>query len=301
MEGVFLLENGSTVFFSVNIRKDHTMENEQEERNYHRVLTIATSDSGGGAGVQADLKTISAMGCYGMSAFAALTAQNTKEVRTIHNVPPGFLADQIDVVVEDIGVDAVKIGMLFNAELIETAAERIRTHNLDNVVLDPVMVSQSGAQLIKDDAIEVLSNELFPLSSIITPNRPEAEKLLGRPIEDSKAMERAARDLLDLGPRAVLLKGGHFSEAESADCLVMALPEGVDIHWYRSPRIDTENTHGTGCTLSSAIASGLAKGYSLPQSVEQAKEYITGAIRAGKNYHIGQGGGPLHHFYQTWT
>lgn len=273
-------------------------------KSYHRVLTIATSDSGGGAGVQADLKTISALGCYGMSAFAALTAQNTAEVRAIHEVPPEFLSSQIDAVVEDIGVDAVKIGMLFSTELIQTVADRIEEHQLEKIVLDPVMVSQSGAQLIEDEAVDVLPRMLFPLCEVITPNVPEAEKLLDRPIETQDEIEQAACDLLEMGPRAVLLKGGHLlEESESADCLAMALPEkkGIDIHWYRSQRIDTPNTHGTGCTLSSAIASERAKGKSLLKAVQEAKNYITEAIRAGGEYQLGKGSGPLHHFYQTWT
>ncbi|MCW9706955.1 bifunctional hydroxymethylpyrimidine kinase/phosphomethylpyrimidine kinase [Fodinibius salsisoli] len=276
----------------------------RKPKSYHRVLTVAGSDSGGGAGVQADLKTMSALGCYGMSAFAALTAQNTKEVRAIHEVPPTFLAAQIDAVVEDIGVDAVKIGMLFNAELIQAVADRIEEYQLEKVVLDPVMVSQSGHQLIEDEAIEVLQTTLFPLCEVITPNLPEAEKLLDTDIKTEDDIETAARDLLQMGPRAVLLKGGHLlEESESADCLVMALPgdKGIDIHWYRSRRIDTSNTHGTGCTLSSAIASARAKGKSLPEAVQTAKNYITEAIRAGSEYQLGEGSGPLHHFYQTWT
>lgn len=275
-----------------------------ENKTYHRVLTIAGSDSGGGAGVQADLKTISALGCYGMSAFTALTAQNTEEVRAIHEVPPTFLAAQIDAVMEDIGVDAVKIGMLFNADLIQTVTERLQIHQIEKVVLDPVMVSQSGAQLIEDEAVEVLQNTLFPLCEVITPNLPEAEKLLSTTLKTQDDIEHAARELLRMGPRAVLLKGGHLlEESESADCLAMALPDdkGIDIHWYRSKRIDTPNTHGTGCTLSSAIASERAKGLGLPAAVQEAKSYITEAIRAGSSYTLGKGSGPLHHFYQIWN
>jgi hydroxymethylpyrimidine/phosphomethylpyrimidine kinase len=275
-----------------------------EPKSYHRVLTVATSDSGGGAGVQADLKTISALGCYGVSAFAALTAQNTQEVRAIHEVPPQFLAAQIDTVIEDIGVNAVKIGMLFNAGLIHTMADRIEAHQLQKVILDPVMVSQSGYQLIEDDAVKVLQQVLFPLCELITPNIPEAEKLLGNSIQTEDDIEQAACDLLQMGPRAVLLKGGHLQKkSQSADCLAIALPDGkgVDIHWYRSERIETDNTHGTGCTLSSAIASERAKGKSLPKAIEEAKRYITKAIGAGSEYQLGEGSGPLHHFYQIWN
>ncbi len=276
----------------------------ENQQSYDRVLTIATSDSGGGAGVQADLKTISALGCYGMSAFAALTAQNTREVRAIHEVPPEFLKDQIDVVVEDIGVDAVKIGMLFNGKLMAAVAESINRHNLQKIVLDPVMVSQSGAKLIKDEAVETLREQLFPLSDVITPNLPEAERLLEYSIESQKQVEEAARDLLEMGPGAVLLKGGHSREDQSIDCLVLDKPDeksGKDVFWFEAKRIQTDNTHGTGCTLSSAIASGLAKGDTLPEAVDKAKVYITGAIEAGSHYKIGGGGGPLHHFHKFWS
>ncbi|NGP88601.1 bifunctional hydroxymethylpyrimidine kinase/phosphomethylpyrimidine kinase [Fodinibius halophilus] len=273
---------------------------ENSKQSYDSVLTIATSDSGGGAGVQADLKTISALGCYGMSAFAALTAQNTQEVRDIHEVPPQFLRDQIDVVVEDFEVDAVKIGMLFTGELMQVVADCIEKHNLKNVVLDPVMVSQSGAQLIKDGAIAVIRETLFPLADLITPNIPEAERLLGRELEGEEQMKEAVYDLLDTGTGGVLLKGGHFKEEQSIDYLSIA-DENPELHQFKAKRIETDNTHGTGCTLSSAIAAYLAKGYPMPKAVEQAKLYITQAIAAGSQYRIGGGGGPLHHFHQFWN
>lgn len=278
------------------------MQAEENSQSYHRALTIATSDSGGGAGIQADLKTFSAMGCYGMSALAALTAQNTLEVRGIHALPPDYVALQIDTVIEDLGVDAVKIGMLFNSNIIEAVAGRLEAYGIDRVVLDPVMVAQSGAKLIEDDAIESLRQFLFPLSTTITPNLPEAETLLGVPIEDRSQMEEAARSLLQYGSESVLLKGGHFEEEQSLDCLVLQEPDeaGREVYWYEAGRIPTRNTHGTGCTLSSAIAAGLAKGESLPGAVGHAKDYITGAIRAGSRYRIGGGGGPLHHFYEFW-
>ncbi|HYW35352.1 MAG TPA: bifunctional hydroxymethylpyrimidine kinase/phosphomethylpyrimidine kinase, partial [Balneolaceae bacterium] len=175
-------------------------------------------------------------------------------------------------------------------------------HNVQKVVLDPVMVAKSGAKLIKDEAIETIKDALFPLSTVITPNLPEAETLLGTNISDQSEMEAAARKLLDLGPHAVLLKGGHFSNQKSVDCLVLNAPDenGNDLYWYKSERIHTKNTHGTGCTLSSAIAAGLAKGMKLPESVQEAKNYITEAIAAGSEYRLGQGHGPLHHFYQSW-
>ena len=275
---------------------------DSNSKTYSRVLTIATSDSGGGAGIQADLKAVSALGCYGMSALAALTAQNTKDVTGIYALPVDFVAKQIDTVVEDLGIDAVKIGMLFSSEIMETVADRLKAHEAENIVLDPVMVAKSGAKLIEDDAVESLKEQLFPLSSTITPNLPEAETLLDTRIEDRSQMEAAARKLLDLGPRSVLLKGGHFSEENSIDCLVLQEPDekGNDIYWYVAERIHTKNTHGTGWTLSSAIAAGLAKGLPLSQAVREAKDYITDAIKAGSEYKIGEGHGPLHHFYRWW-
>lgn len=275
----------------------------RDPQSYHRVLTIATSDSGGGAGIQADLKTFSAMGCYGMSVLAALTAQNTHEVWGIHALPPDYVALQIDAVIDDLGVDAVKIGMLFNRDIMKAVADRLKAHNIKQVVLDPVMVAQSGEKLIEDDAIEALKHYLFPISTTITPNLPEAETLLGATIEDRSQMEEAARALLQYGSESVLLKGGHFEEEQSLDCLVLQEPDAQDndIYWYKAKRIDTENTHGTGCTLSSAITAGLAKGQTLPEAVGNAKDYITGAIEAGSRYQIGKGSGPLHHFYQFWS
>lgn len=276
--------------------------NMTSSNSYAKALTIATSDSGGGAGIQADLKTFSAMGCYGMSVLVALTAQNTAEVRGIHPLPPSFTALQIDTVVEDLGVDAVKIGMLFNTEIMKVVAGRIKAHDLNKIVLDPVMVAKSGAKLIEDEAVQALKDFLFPVSTVITPNLPEAETLLDRKIDARSEMEEAARDLLELGPDSVLLKGGHFSEKQSVDCLVLSKPDerGKDLYWYQAERIETDNTHGTGCTLSSAIAAGLAKGKPLPEAISNAKTYITGAILAGSKYRIGEGHGPLHHFYRYW-
>lgn len=271
-------------------------------KTYHRALTIATSDSGGGAGIQADLKTFAALECYGMSVLAALTAQNTTEVRGIHALPPDFVALQIDTVVEDLGVDAVKIGMLFTGDIMKTVADRLMAHEIENIVLDPVMVAKSGAKLIEDEAIEALKEYLFPLCTTVTPNLPEAETLLGREISDRSEVEEAARALLELGPRSVLLKGGHLNDEQSTDCLVLREPDenDRDVYWYESERIDTKNTHGTGCTLSSAIAAELAKGEPLSEAVDNAKEYISRAIRAGSEYRIGKGHGPLHHFYHVW-
>jgi hydroxymethylpyrimidine/phosphomethylpyrimidine kinase len=265
-------------------------------KKYYRVLTIATSDSGGGAGIQADLKTFSANGCYGMSVLAALTAQNTAEVLGIFPAPPEFVALQIDAVMTDIGTDAVKIGMLYSAELIAAVAERLAHYETKNIVVDPVMVSKGGARLLREDAVSALKTRLFPLASLITPNLPEASDLLGWPVEKAEDMERACRELAGFGPQAVLLKGGHLKGGESPDLLYA----GGRFLSFEGIRIDTPNTHGTGCTLSSAIASGLAKGLDIAGAVKAAKEYITAAIQAGSHYTIGKGHGPVHHYHAFW-
>ena len=268
-------------------------------KTYLRTLTIAGSDCSGGAGIQADLKTFSALGCYGMTVITALTAQNTQGVHGIYEVAPAFVRAQLDAVVEDIGVDAVKIGMLHDPDIIHAVAGGLRAHGITRVVLDPVMIAQSGGRLIKDEAIEALKTHLIPRATMITPNLPEAQVLLGRPIERQEDLEAAARALLDLGPASVLVKGGHLGGAESVDCLLVSEPMAADqaVYWFAAPRIDTPNVHGTGCTLSSAIAAYLARAYPLPDAVTAAKDYITGAIRAGSAYKTGQGAGPLHHFY----
>lgn len=259
---------------------------------YPRVLSIAGSDSGGGAGIQADLKTFAALGCYGMTALTALTAQNTLGVRSIHAVPLAFLAEQIDAVVEDIGVDAVKIGMLHSADTVRAVAAAIRRHGLERVVLDPVMVATSGAKLIDDRAIEVLVGELFPLATVVTPNLDEAALLVGRPLRDEADMEAAARELLERGARAVLVKGGHLAGGTVSDLLHV---RGAAPLWMRAPRIATPNTHGTGCTLSSAVASQLALGVDLPDAVQRAREFVRGALEAGAQVRTGGGSGPLNH------
>lgn len=270
-------------------------------KHYYRVLTIAGSDSGGGAGIQADLKTFSALGCYGMSAITALTAQNTVSVNAIQAVPAEFVSKQIDAVVGDIGVDAVKIGMLQTPEIIQTVAERLKVHGLINVVLDPVMVAKSGDNLLREDAIDALRVELLPLAMVITPNIPEAETLLDQSIPGRVEMENAGEELLKTGAKAVLIKGGHIRENLSADCLCLkGEDETVSYHWLEIERIKTHNTHGTGCTLSSAIAAHLAKGLNIREAVVQAKGYITEAIRSGAAYTMGNGHGPVHHFYEWW-
>ncbi len=259
---------------------------------YPRLLTIAGSDSGGGAGIQADLKTFSALGCFGMTAITALTAQNTTGVRAIYGVPPQMLADQIDAVVEDIGVDAVKIGMLHSPEIVQAVADAIDRHKLPHVVLDPVMVATSGAVLIDNPAIAALVRELFGRAILITPNLDEATLLVGRPLISEADMAAAAHELLAKGASAVLIKGGHLAGNVVSDLLQIA---GASPHWMRAPRIATANTHGTGCTLSSAIAAHLALGYTLVGAVEGARAYVRGALAAGAPVKIGQGSGPLNH------
>ena len=262
------------------------------DSQYFRLLTIAGSDSGGGAGIQADLKTFSALGCFGMSAITALTAQNTCGVRAIHGVPPGMLTDQINAVVEDIGVDAVKIGMLHSPEIVEAVASAIDRHALPHVVLDPVMVATSGAVLIDSPAIAALVHQLFGRAVVITPNLDEASLLVGRTLTNEQDMQVAAHELLAKGARAVLLKGGHLAGDVVSDLLQVA---GAAPYWMRGPRIVTANTHGTGCTLSSAIAANLALGYSLVDAVEAARAFVRSALAAGANVKTGQGSGPLNH------
>ncbi|WP_119964967.1 bifunctional hydroxymethylpyrimidine kinase/phosphomethylpyrimidine kinase [Simplicispira lacusdiani] len=261
---------------------------------YARVLSIAGSDSGGGAGIQADLKTFSALGCYGMTAITAITAQNTLGVRAIHGVPPEILQAQIDAVVEDIGVDAVKIGMLHAPEVVHVVADAIRRHRLPHVVLDPVMVATSGDRLTTGETVQALVGELFPLAELVTPNLDEAALLLGHPIEGTEALDDAARGLLALGARAALLKGGHLPGDDVVDVLAQA---GGALTHLRSERIATHNGHGTGCTLSSAIAAHLALGLPLAQAVARARAYILGAIQAGAAVRTGHGHGPLNHGY----
>ncbi len=259
---------------------------------YPRVLSIAGSDSGGGAGIQADLKTIAALGCYGMTAITALTAQNTLGVRSIHGVLPQVLRDQIDAVIEDIGANAVKIGMLHSPEIVLTVAQAIDRHDLKSIVLDPVMVATSGAVLIDSPAIAVLVRELFRRAMVVTPNLAEASLLVGRPIDDERAMEEAALEIIRMGAQAVVLKGGHLASDVVSDLL---MTHDDQIHWMRAPRIETSNTHGTGCTLSSAMAAYLALGQPLLEAVISARAYVRAALSAGSGVRTGAGGGPLNH------
>ena len=260
-------------------------------------LTIAGSDSSGGAGIQADLKTFAALGVYGASVITALTAQNTKGVTGIADVSPQFITAQIDAVFSDLVVDAVKIGMLSKAATIEAVTAGLDRHGQTKVVLDPVMVATSGDRLLKADAIERLVQLLMPRAMLITPNLPEAAALLDRPVaENEGAMRGQAERLILLGARAVLIKGGHASGAESIDLLV----ERDTVTRLAAPRIATANTHGTGCTLSSAIAAGLAKGLPLAAAAREAKDYVTAAIAAAGTLTIGSGHGPVHHFHRWW-
>ena len=267
------------------------------KKRYARVLSIAGSDSGDGAGIQADLKTCASLGCYGMTAITAITVQNTLGVTGIHSIPLDTVRGQIDAVVQDIGVDAVKIGMLATPEVVGVVADAIRRHKIRNVVLDPVMVATSGDRLIAPETAQVLVKELFPLASVITPNLDEAAMLLGRDIDGIGELDAAVADLLAMGAPAVLLKGGHLSGDLVMDVLGQQGQSHGDYLRLQSQRIATHNGHGTGCTLSSAIASYLAQGLALPEAVTLARQYILGAIEAGADVYTGQGHGPLNHGY----
>ena len=260
-------------------------------------LTIAGSDSSGGAGIQADLKTFAALGVYGASAITALTAQNTKGVAAIHAVPADFVTAQIDAVFSDLDVKAVKIGMVAQLATIDAIAASLRRWSPGHIVLDPVLVATSGDRLLATEAVERLRTGLIPLASLITPNLPEAAALLGEEIAtDEAAIERQGRQLLALGCPAVLIKGGHGQGSESIDYLV----RGNGIRALPAPRIATKNTHGTGCSLSSAIAAGLAKGEDIESAVRHAKAFITAAIAAADRLDVGHGHGPIHHFHRFY-
>jgi hydroxymethylpyrimidine/phosphomethylpyrimidine kinase len=254
-----------------------------------RALTIAGSDSGGGAGIQADLKTFAALGVYGMTAITSITAQNTVGVQGVFDLPPEFVGLQIDCVVTDIGVDAVKTGMLSNAGIIEVVASKVKEHALPHLVVDPVMVAKSGDPLLQPQARNALIERLLPLAEVVTPNLHEARVLTGMPIEGLEDMHRAAEVIHALGPRYVVVKGGHLEE-EPADLLF----DGQRFVVLRGERIETHHTHGTGCTFASAIAAGLAKGLSVEQALQEAKAYITEVIRHALP--LGHGHGPTNHF-----
>ena len=258
-----------------------------------KVLTIAGSDSSGGAGIQADLKTFSAHGVFGMSVITAVTAQNTQGVFAVQDISKDIIAKQIEVIFEDIDVDAVKIGMVSQIDTINTIAEELIKYNAKNIVLDPVMISKSGFDLLRPEAKDALIKNLLPIATIITPNIHEARAITGMEIKNINDMERAAKAIFEMGPKNVLVKGGHLEE-DATDVLF----DGYKINHFKSHRINTKNTHGTGCTLSSAIASNLALGYSIFEAVKKAKEYITVAIEHSLS--IGKGVGPTNHFYTLY-
>ncbi len=262
------------------------------------VLTIAGSDPGGGAGIQADLKTFSALGAFGMAVMTALTAQNTKRVSGVHTVPPDFVGEQIDTLMEDIRVDALKIGMIATAEIARAVADRLSQSKPQAVVLDPVMVAKSGDRLLDPSAIDTVRSALVPLATVITPNLPETAVLLDRPEPRTLTeMRDAALALADLGPRCVMLKGGHLSGGESPDLLY----DGKSMIELPSRRIDTKNTHGTGCTLSAAIAALIPQRDDIAAAITDAKAYVTAAITQSGALSVGSGHGPVHHFHALWA
>lgn len=264
------------------------------------ILTVAGSDSGGGAGIQADLKTISALGAYGASGLTALTAQNTQGVRAIHEVPSDFVRAQLDAVFLDIRINAVKVGMLANPSIVRTVGASLAEHPSVPVVLDPVMVSKSGHRLLSEEAVQALRTELIPRCCLLTPNLPEAADLLGRPEADTRDdMVEAGRALRKLGPPWVLMKGGHQSSDPDTSADVLVGPG--EPQWLVAPRNPTRNTHGTGCTLSAAIATYLGQGLDVPDAVRSAKAYLTQAIARAEELEVGTGQGPVHHFHALWS
>lgn len=267
-------------------------------KHYKRAFTIAGSDPSGGAGIQADLKTFSACGCFGMSAIVAVVDENTVGVTGVHPVPVDFVTGQIRSVLDDIGADAVKIGMLHSSELIRAVKKTLSAYDIKNIVLDPVMVATSGDKLLQDEAIETLKNELLPFARVITPNLPEAEVLLGRRINGQHDFPLVIRELSANRAVSVVLKAGHLKEEKLTDVFYNA--ETDEIIELTSERINTRNTHGTGCTFSSAIAAFLAHDVPLNDAVCRAKEFMKSAIAAGAGYEIGKGHGPVHHFFKFW-
>ncbi|MDR0574600.1 MAG: bifunctional hydroxymethylpyrimidine kinase/phosphomethylpyrimidine kinase [Tannerella sp.] len=268
------------------------------KKHYKRALTIAGSDPSGGAGIQADLKTFSACGCFGASAIVAVVDENTVGVTGVHPVPVDFVTGQIKSVLDDIGADAIKIGMLHSSELIRAIKHTLAEYNIKNIVLDPVMVATSGDKLLQDEAVETLKNELAPFARVITPNIPEAEVLLGRKINGQSDLPAVIRELSGNSNVSVLLKAGHFKEDILTDVFYNA--ETDEMIELASERIHTKNTHGTGCTFSSAIAAYLAHNLPLNDAIHKAKEYMKSAIAAGAEYEIGKGHGPVHHFFEFW-
>lgn len=267
-------------------------------KKYTTVLSIAGSDSSAGAGIQADLKTFAALGCYGCSVITSVTAQNTVGVQEVYNLPLSIVRAQFKSIMDDIDIDAIKIGMLSNASLVETVVDCLRTSPLKPVVLDTVFESTSGETLLDEPGIEAMKTSLFPLCNLIIPNVPEAQILLDtQPIERNMMRDSVVRLGLEYGT-SFLLKGGHIEGHDSKDYLF--IDTNHDVHQFAAPTIETDNTHGTGCTLSSAIAANLAKGHPLEKSITLAKAYITQAIGAARNLKLGKGNGPVHHFFNFW-
>ena len=256
-------------------------------------LTIAGSDSGGGAGIQADLKTFAALGVHGASAITAVTAQNTQRVARVLELPPDLVAAQIDAVASDMTVSAAKTGMLATGAIVEIVAEKVREHDLRPLVVDPVIVAESGARLLREDAVQTLREQLLPLATVLTPNLPEAEALLGRPLASWDDVQEGAKELVAMGAAAVVITGGH-REGPATDLFY----DGRQLHEFTATRVETTGTHGTGCTFASAIAAALAKGSAVRPAVAMAKAYVTRALQAA--YPVGRGHGPVHHFFRFW-
>lgn len=265
----------------------------------YKALSIAGFDGSGGAGIQADMKTFSALSCYATTVLTSLPVQNTCGVRSIYDISSTCVEEQIKAILDDMHMDGIKIGMLHRHDIVETVANVLSQYEVSNIVLDPVMVAKSGDRLLLPDAIESMKKRLFPMTTVLTPNLLEASDLLGREITTKSQMEQAAFDLLEMGPRAVVVKGGHL-EGNCDDCLCVKNAD-IEIHWLPNARIPTRNTHGTGCTFSAAITAYLAKGLSIVDAVHQAKVYLTQAIQAGAHLKIGQGNGPVHHFHHLWN
>lgn len=267
-----------------------------KKKRYHTALSIAGFDGSGGAGMQADLKTFSALGCYGMTVLTALPIQNTVGVRSIYTISEKCIEEQIEAIFDDIHVDAIKIGMLHRPEIIDIVAKTLKKREAKNLVLDPVMIAKSGDALLETNAINMMKACMFPLVDLITPNLPEASALLERKIATKAQMEQAAFDLTNLGPKAVIIKGGHLANDSCDDCLYA---DG-ECHWFSSPRVKTKNTHGTGCTFSAAVAAFLSKKIDVREAVDKAKQYIAQCIETGAKFETGLGNGPVHHFAGIW-
>lgn len=263
---------------------------------YTTALTIAGFDGSGGAGIQADLKTFSALECYGLTVLTAMPIQNTQGVKKIYKIPPECILEQLETIFEDIKVDNIKIGMLHSLEIIEIVANFLKRHLPKNIVLDPVMTAKNHSSLLEANGIKFIENKLFPIANLITPNLPEASKFLGKNISSKNEMKKAALELQSKGPVAVFLKGGHLIGDFCDDILCVE----QECYWFPSTKIQTNNTHGTGCTLSAAITAFLARGYEIVEAVDKAKKYVTQCIKDGASLKLGYGHGPLHHFSSLW-